>query len=234
MTTYSMLATFSPDKTWLIILLSVAMIVMAIVDFRYLKIHNVLTFPVIFAGWLFAFIHGWMQGADIEMYLPLNYVGMQKLVMFELHGGIGGAVQGLWHSLGLSFLGLGLLVWLYAIGGVGAGDVKMQMGFGAWVAPIYGWDAGFDIVLWGWIFGVIVGGVISAGMIWWNGTFRQNAKNVSNIVSDWVNAQGIGEIHDKAMARKPTLQLLPYGVPLCIGYLAYVAWDWYNSLPVAS
>ena len=62
---------------------------------------------------------------------------------------------------GLSFLGLGLLVWLYAIGGVGAGDVKMQMGFGAWVAPIYGWEAGFEIVLWGWIFGVIVGGVIS-------------------------------------------------------------------------
>jgi prepilin peptidase CpaA len=229
-----MLASFGPEKTSLIILLSIAMIVMAIVDFRYLKIHNVLTFPVIFAGWAFAFINGWIHGADIEMYLPTNYLGMEKCVMFELHGGAGGAIQGLWHSFGLSFLGLGLLVWLYAIGGVGAGDVKMQMGFGAWVAPIYGWEAGFEIVLWGWIFGVIVGGVISAIMIWWSGSYKQNAKNLSNIVSDWVNAKGIGEVHDRAMARKPTLQLLPYGVPLCIGYLAYVAWDWYQSLHLTS
>lgn len=229
-----MLASFGPEKTSLIILLSIAMIVMAIVDFRYLKIHNVLTFPVIFAGWAFAFINGWFYGADIEMYLPTNYLGMEKCVMFELHGGPGGAIQGLWHSFGLSFLGLGLLVWLYAIGGVGAGDVKMQMGFGAWVAPIYGWEAGFEIVLWGWIFGVIVGGFISAIMIWWSGSYKQNAKNLGNIVSDWVNAKGIGEVHDRAMARKPTLQLLPYGVPLCIGYLAYVAWNWYQSLLITS
>lgn len=234
MNTFPMFASFPAEKTWLIIMLSVAMIVMAVVDFKYLKIHNVLTFPVIFAGWLFALVNGFMNGADIELYLPTHWLGMDKLVMFELHGGIGGAVQGLWHSLGLSFLGLGLLVWLYAIGGVGAGDVKMQMGFGAWVAPIYGWEAGLDIVIWGWIFGVIVGGVISSIMIWWSGSYKQNAKNLTNIVSDWVNAKGIGEIHDKAMARKPSLQLLPYGVPLCIGYLAYVAWDWYQSMPVAS
>lgn len=229
-----MLASFGTEKMSLIILLSIAMIVMAVVDFRCLKIHNVLTFPVIFAGWAFALINGWINGADIEMYLPTNYLGMEKWVMFELHGGAGGAVQGLWHSFGLSFLGLGLLVWLYAIGGVGAGDVKMQMGFGAWVAPIYGWEAGFEIVLWGWIFGVIVGGVISAIMIWWSGSYKQNAKNLSNIVSDWVNAKGIGEVHDRAMARKPTLQLLPYGVPLCIGYLAYVAWDWYQTMQITS
>ncbi len=229
-----MLASFGTEKMSLIILLSIAMIVMAVVDFRCLKIHNVLTFPVIFAGWAFALINGWINGADIEMYLPTNYLGMEKWVMFELHGGTGGAVQGLWHSFGLSFLGLGLLVWLYAIGGVGAGDVKMQMGFGAWVAPIYGWEAGFEIVLWGWIFGVIVGGVISAIMIWWSGSYKQNAKNLSNIVSDWVNAKGIGEVHDRAMARKPTLQLLPYGVPLCIGYLAYVAWDWYQTMQITS
>lgn len=234
MITLSMFASFSAEKTSLIIMLCLAMIVMAVVDFRYLKIHNILTFPVIFSGWAFALINGWMNGADIEMYLPTNYIGMQKIVMFELHGSVGGAVQGLWHSLGLSFLGLGLLVWLYAIGGVGAGDVKMQMGFGAWVAPIYGWERGFEIVLWGWIFGVIVGGVISSIMIWWSGSYKQNAKNLTNIVSDWVNAKGIGEVHEKAMARKPTLQLLPYGVPLCIGFLAYVAWDWYQTTLITS
>jgi prepilin peptidase CpaA len=230
-----LLASFSADKAWVVGMLAVAMIVMAVVDFRYLKIHNKLTFPVLFAGWIYACFDGMMRGAAIEMYIPLGWTGfLSDIHLFDLEGGAGGAIQGLWHSLGLSFLGLGLLVWLYAIGGVGAGDVKMQMGFGAWVAPIYGWELGLQIVIWGWIFGVIIGGVISAMMIWWQGSYRQNVKNLSDIISDWVHSKSVGEIHDKAMARKSRLQLLPYGVPLCIGYLAYVAWDWINSTPLAT
>ena len=233
MITYSMFATFDSDKTWLVVLLSVAMIVMAIVDFRYLKIHNFLTFPVIFAGWIFSLINGAMNGADIEMYLPTNYLGMQKFVMFELHGSAGGAVQGLWHSLGLTFIGLALLIPLYAINGVGGGDVKMQMGFGAWVAPIYGWDLGLEIIFWGWIFGVIVGGVLSAFMIWWAGSYRQNIQNSRDILTD-LFTKSLTEINERAGARKKTLQLVPYGVPLGIGYIAYVCWQWYNSMPVSS
>lgn len=226
----ALFSTMTPDKYWVVILLCVAMIVMAIVDFRYLKIHNKLTFPVIFAGWIYAFLDGWAKGSGTpyEFYLP----GTGPL--FEVPGGIGGAIEGLWASVALSFLGLGLLILLYAIGGVGAGDVKMQMGFGAWVAPIYGLDHGFTIILWGFAFGAIIGGVISAIMIWWSGSYHQNVKNLSDILSDFAKAKGnVADIHDKAMARKPRLQLLPYGVPLCIGYLAYVAWDWYNSLPGA-
>ena len=89
-------------------------------------------------------------------------------------------------------------------------------------------------MLWGWIFGVIVGGVISAVMIWWSGSYKQNAQNLTNIVSDWVNAKGIGEIHDRAMARKPSLQLLPYGVPTLHWIFGLCAWDWYNSTHIAS
>jgi len=86
MTTLAMFASFPSDKLFLIILLSVAMIVMAIVDFRYLKIHNVLTFPVIIAGWIIATINGFVTGADIEVYLPTHLLGMQKFVLFDLHG----------------------------------------------------------------------------------------------------------------------------------------------------
>src|SRR4051812_40785452 len=114
----ALFATFTADKAWLVILLSVAMIVMAVVDFKYLKIHNKLTFPVIFAGWIYALLDGALRGASIEVYLLLSLFGGTDLVMFDLNGAVGGAVQGLWHSLGLSFLGLGLLVWLYALGGV--------------------------------------------------------------------------------------------------------------------
>lgn len=233
MITHPMFATFNPEMTWLVVMLAIAMVIMAIVDFRYLKIHNVLTFPVIFSGWAFALINGWMNGADIEMYLPTNWIGMDKLVMFELHGGWGGAVQGLWHSLGLSFLGLALLVPLYSISGVGAGDMKMQMGFGAWVAPIYGWSLGLQIVLWGFAVGVIVGGVLSVIIIWWTGSYRQNVQNTKDILSD-LFTKSFTEVNERAAARKKTLQLVPYGVPLGIGYLGYVIWEWYQSLNMSS
>jgi prepilin peptidase CpaA len=234
MNSLALFSTMTPDKAWVVIMLCVAMIVMAVVDFRYLKIHNILTFPVIFAGWAYSFFAGWAQGASsgpYELYLPLRWLGLGNPVLFDVPGGLGGAIEGLWASLALSFLGLGLLIMLYAIGGVGAGDVKMQMGFGAWVAPIYGLEEGASIIWWGFAFGAIAGGVISVIMIWWNGTYKQNLKNAGDILTDMLRAKGnIPEIHDKAMARKPTLQLLPYGVPLCIGYLAYVAWDWYTTL----
>lgn len=227
----SLFASFSAEKLWVVIMLSAVMIVMAWIDFTKLKVPNKITFPTIFAGWFYALVNGALNGADITMHLPLRYLGFSDFDMFNLTGAVGGAVQGLWHSVGLTFFGMALLIWLYAIGGVGGGDVKMQMAFGAWVAPIYGWNLGFDIVLWGFLVGAVVGGVISAIMIWWSGTFAQNKKNALSIVNDWVTSKSVQEVADKAADRKPKLQLLPYGVPLCIGYLAYVVWDWFSSAP---
>jgi prepilin peptidase CpaA len=223
-----MFASFSPDKTGIVVMLAIAMVVMAYIDFKYLKIHNVLTFPVILAGWIYATFNGWMTGADIEVYLPTNWFGFEKFVMFELGGGPGGAMQGLWHSLGLTFLGFLLLLPLYAIKGVGGGDVKMQMGFGAWVAPIYGWEQGFNIVLMGFCVGAIVGGILSIIIIWWKGTYKKNVENARNIVTDLFTKK-YNDMYEKATERKAGLQLVPYGVPLGIGYLMYVFWEWYTA-----
>jgi len=37
-------------------------------------------------------------------------------------------------------------------------------------------------------------------------------------------APGIGEIADRANKRRPRWHRLPYGVPLCIGFLGYLVW----------
>lgn len=226
MTSYTMFASFSPDKIGIVVMLAIAMVVMAYIDFKYLKIHNVLTFPVIFAGWIYAFINGWMSPWQIEAYLPTHWLGLDKWILFD--GPFAGALHGLWQSLGLTFLGMGLLWPLYRMKGVGGGDVKMQMGFGAWVAPIYGWEQGFNIVLMGFAVGAIVGGILSIIIIWWQGTWRQNMQNARNIVTDMFT-RSYQDMYDRATERKKSLQLVPYGVPLGIGYLMYVVWDWYNS-----
>src|SRR5207249_10716026 len=90
---------------WPLLFVSAAVIVAAVIDAWKLKVPNWLTFPLILTGWLLGLVHdvGWFAETGV--------------------GGIGA-------SLASTGLGFALLLPVYAIGGMGAGDVKMQMGFG--------------------------------------------------------------------------------------------------------
>jgi prepilin peptidase CpaA len=177
-----------------VLVLCLALIVAAVIDFWKLKVPNWLTFPLI--------VSGWVLGLGNSIYAgDFSYLGA---------------------SFALTLVGLGLLLPVYAIGGMGAGDVKMQMGFGAWVGAIYGLNAGFWIVVWAFAIAAVIGGVIALGMIWWRGDFRQNRKNVAEIVGDWFGSKSVYQVAEKAHARKPRMHLLPYGVPLCIGFVGYL------------
>ncbi len=63
-----------------------------------------------------------------------------------------------WSVLG-TLVGLGLLLPAYAIGGMGAGDVKLLAGVGAWV-----WATD---TLYAFCVSAIVGGVIAVAMVLW-------------------------------------------------------------------
>lgn len=142
-----------------------------------------------------------------------------------LSGWLVWSTQG-WSELGTSVLGTfaagALLLIPYAIGGMGAGDVKMYAGFGAWMVPIP-WF-GMEHLLWAFAVSVVIGGLIALAMIWWQSSTTTNLANTSAIVRDWLHAGSLGEIFARAKERKPTLMLLPYGVPLTIGSLMYVAY----------
>src|SRR5579864_9057539 len=102
------LMAFFAVSNWPLWVLSVAMVVAAVIDGWKLKVPNWLTFPLVLSGWALGGLHdlGWVEGAGT---------------------GSGGIVA----SLAGTGLGFALLFPVYAIGGMGAGDVKMQMGFGA-------------------------------------------------------------------------------------------------------
>jgi prepilin peptidase CpaA len=124
-------------------------------------------------------------------------------------------------------LACALLVPVYAIGGMGAGDVKMTMGFGSWIGAFYGFGSadspnGMWIIVYAFCAGVMVGGVIGIVMIMLRGNYRANADHVRNIVGDMFTSTGIGEVADKANKRRPRWHRLPYGVPLCIGFVGYL------------
>src|SRR3954454_20599609 len=113
---------------WPILFVSCAMVLAAVIDGWKLKVPNWLTFPLIFSGWLLGLCHsfGWLPGSGI--------------------GGFGASFAG-------TALGFALLLPIYSIGGMGEGDVKMQMGFGAWMGAFFGLADGLSVIFWAFCWG---------------------------------------------------------------------------------
>ncbi len=179
---------------WPVAFICVGMIAAAVIDWWKFKVPNLLTYPLIFSGWALGIANNF--GLDAG------------------HGGFGAALAG-------TFLGFALLLPIYAIGGMGAGDVKMTMGFGSWIGAFYGFGDpnAMWIIVYAFCAGTIVGGIIALAMILIRGQFQDNANHMRDILGDMVKSSGVGEIADKARNRRPRWHRLPYGVPLCIGFL---------------
>lgn len=187
---------------WPIVFICLAMILAAVIDGWKLKVPNWLTFPLILSGWLLGILHG--------------VVGLN-----QLDDGVGGFGA----SLACTALGFALLLPLYAIGGMGAGDVKMQMGFGAWVGSYYGMQDGLWIVLIAFVVGALVGGVIALGMMIVRGRFGHNFQNMRAILVSMITSGGsIATMADKGNEIRAREPKLPYGIPLCIGFVSYLVY----------
>jgi prepilin peptidase CpaA len=127
----------------------------------------------------------------------------------------GGREMFLWSLAGAG-VGLICLLPLYAIGGMGAGDVKLMTGVGAWLGP---W-----LTFCTFVSTALVGGLLGAAMILASG----------NVIRHWVMFQTIGHeilsirnpavLAERAGERKKTMMLLPYGIPIAIGSIAYFGW----------
>jgi prepilin peptidase CpaA len=185
---------------WPLLVLCAAMIASAVIDWWKYKVPNWLTFPLVFSGWLLGLCHnfGWLAGTG--------------------SGGIGGSLAG-------TFFACALLLPVYVIGGMGAGDVKMTMGFGAWTGAFFGFQGdALWIIFYAFCAGVIVGGVIALAMIVVRGKYGQNLLHTKEIVGDLFSASSIGEVAERAAKRRSRWHRLPYGIPLCIGFVGYLCY----------
>jgi prepilin peptidase CpaA len=189
-----------------LVVICFGMVLAAFIDGWALKVPNWVTLPLVLSGWGLGLIHD---------------------AGYSFDGGHGGFSMAF---LGTAF-GFALLFPMLVIRGVGEGDVKMQMGFGAWAGAYFGIDGptglhGLGVVFWAFCFGAIAGGVFGMAMILIRRQFSKNAGTLGEIMMDLqLFATGsAGQAAKRAEERRSRWVKLPYGIPLCVGFLLYL---WY-------
>src|SRR5262245_54073774 len=130
-----------------VLLISAGMVLAAVIDGWAFRVPNWLTLSLVLSGWALGLLHDFGVGVD---------------------AGQGGFL----YSLAGTALGFGLLFPILFIGGMGQGDVKMQMGFGAWLGAFFGPGSaafgghdGLTILVYAFCAGVVVGGVFGLVMM---------------------------------------------------------------------
>jgi|YNPMSStandDraft_2_1061718.scaffolds.fasta_scaffold16451_2 prepilin peptidase CpaA len=194
-----------------LIVISFGMILAAIIDGVAFKVPNWITLPLILSGWL---------------------LGLCHTLDWPIDSGTGG----LGISLLATLLGFGLLLPMLILRGVGEGDVKMQMAFAAWMGAYFGTGdttvaAGMPIrlhalgvVFWGFVSGALFGGLFGLAMMLLRRRFRDNLQMCQSMAQDLLLlAQGqLYQAAVQAEQRRSQWVRLPYGIPLCVGFLFYL------------
>jgi len=168
-------------RHWPIWVVTATLVIAAVIDGWILKVPNLITYPMIVAGWCYSgYYFGWE--------------------------GFG------WSLLGTS-VGLALLMPLYAIGGMGAGDVKLLAGVGAWI-----WTTD---TLYSYCWSAVFGGLIAIGMVLYRKAWSKHSAQFMHIINEVATIRDPNQLSAIAAERKPSMLLLPYGIPIAIGTIFY-------------
>jgi prepilin peptidase CpaA len=171
---------------------------------------------ILFDNWhvkfvcLVLIVAAWIDGRQLRvpnwLTFPLVLSGVVYSTWVGGWSGLGGSVLG-------TAVGLACLLPLYAVGGMGAGDVKLMGGVGAWL--------GWKVTFYAFCVSTIVGAVIAVAMIAYRRAFRKHYENFLAIAIEWMTVKNPRELARIAAERKSQMFLLPYGIPICIGSIGY-------------
>ena len=123
---------------------------------------------------------------------------------------------GLCWSLVGTAVGLALLLPAYAIGGMGAGDVKLLAGVGAWM-----WGT---VTFYVFCVSAVIGGLIALGMIFYRRKWQHHRAQLWAIFTEILIVRNPEQLSAMAAERKGSMLLLPYGIPIAIDTITYFAW----------
>lgn len=142
-----------------------------------------------------------------------NWLNFPFIISGWAYGLIAGGLPGLGYSLVGTVVGMMLLLVLRNLGGMGAGDVKLLAGVGAWL--------GVKTTLYAFASTSIVGGVMALAMIAWTGNWFKHYAMFRKIAEEWLQIRRPSTLAAIARERKPRMLLLPYAIPMATGSILY-------------
>jgi prepilin peptidase CpaA len=145
-----------------------------------------------------------------------NWITFPMILSGWLASGVIYGWDGVQVSLWGTAIGLGLLLPAYAIGGMGAGDVKLLAGVGAWV--------GATQTVWAFAVSAILGAIIAVIMVVVSRKWRHHQRQFASIIAEILVIRSPTKLSEIAAERKPSMMLLPYGIPIAIGTIGYFAY----------
>ena len=110
------------------------------------------------------------------------------------------------------FLALALWLPIYALGGMGAGDVKLMAAIGMWIGPAAALHAA--------LYAAIAGGVLGLALMFAKGIARQTFQNVNLLLVHWQVA-GFSPHAQLTLATAKSPRLA-YAVPILLGTVAAI------------
>lgn len=125
------------------------------------------------------------------------------------------ALAGLAASSGGLAFGLVILLPVYAIRVMGAGDVKLMAMVGAIV--------GLPDVIYAALYALITGGIAAVGFALYRKAFRRMTGNVVDIMRSMAFAAMVGNRPEPALSGRASIGRLPYGVSIAAGTIAWLA-----------
>jgi prepilin peptidase CpaA len=142
-----------------------------------------------------------------------NVLTLGGLLVGLAVGSLPGGIGALDASLG-ALTGLAALLPLYVLGVTGAGDVKLLAMVGAFL--------GLPDVLSALLVTLVAGGLVALGFAAWHQKVRRLAVNVRDLLQ--LSAMAAAHGYRPDLANAQSIGKLPYGICICIGTLAWLAW----------
>jgi prepilin peptidase CpaA len=115
--------------------------------------------------------------------------------------------QGLAAAVAGLLVGLTLFFPVFALGAMGAGDVKLMAALGAWL----GWYPAIYIAL----YGAVAGGVLAVLVASAHGYLHQALRNIKSLLGYWW-VVGVKPLPALTLESKSAMRL-PYALPIAVG-----------------